>query len=104
MIDQSKIQRAAQKWAIDTKKKFPHLSQPEFIAGAEWALKQVDPLCNDGAELIEKLQAENEKLKELVEIVQRYAFVGREESASCCVILREIQGFFPTALSPTAPV
>lgn len=58
MIDKKNIKSAAQKWAIDTKKKFPHLSEPEFIAGAEWALEQVDPLCNDGANLIEKTQGE----------------------------------------------
>ena len=42
MIDKSKIKFAARKWAIDTKKKFPHLSEPEFIAGAEWAIAEIE--------------------------------------------------------------
>lgn len=95
MIDQNKIKLAAQKWAIDTKKKFPHLSEPQFIAGAEWALSQVDPLCNDGANLIEKLQSENAKLKEVLEIARRYAKVEYSTSASCRVIASEIQQVFP---------
>lgn len=95
MIDKNKIKFAAQKWAIDTQKKFPHLSEPEFIAGAEWALIQVDPLCNDGANLIEKLQSENAKLKELIEIARRYAIVEYGVSASCRIIASEIQQAFP---------
>ena len=95
MIDKNKITLAAQKWAIDTKKNFPHLSEPEFIAGAEWAFEQVDPLCNDGAEIIEKLQSENAKLKEVLEIARRYAVVEYGESASCRVIASEIQQAFP---------
>lgn len=67
MIDKNKIKSAAQKWAIDTKKKFPHLSEPEFIAGAEWAFGQIDPLCGDAAQIIEKLQVENAKLRAVVE-------------------------------------
>lgn len=68
MINQESIKFAAQKWAIDTNKKFPHLSEPEFIAGAKWALSEVDPLCNSAAEIVEKLQAENVKLREVLEI------------------------------------
>lgn len=44
MILKEKINLAAQKWAIDTKKKFPHLSEPEFIAGAEWAITEMQKL------------------------------------------------------------
>lgn len=52
MITKEKIALAAQKWAVDTKKKFPHLSEPEFIAGAEWAFSKVDPRCD---EILEKI-------------------------------------------------
>jgi len=97
MIDKNKIKLAAQKWAIDTKKKFPHLSEPEFMAGAEWALSQVDQLCNDGVNLIEKLQSENVKLKEVLEIARRYAIIEYGESSACRVIASEIQQAFPAA-------
>lgn len=86
MIDQNKIEIAAKKWAIDTKKKFPHLSEPEFIAGANWALNQVDPICNEAANLLEKLQSENAKLMEELEIARRYAVVEYSESESCRLV------------------
>lgn len=100
MITKDKIAAAANKWAVDTKKKFPHLSEPEFKAGAEWALKQVEPICGDAAEIIEKLQTENVKLRELLEIVRRYAIIGYAESASCRIIASEIQQVFPAESNP----
>lgn len=42
MIDIKKIEAAAQKWAIDNKRKFPHLTIPEFTAGALWAIKEIE--------------------------------------------------------------
>ena len=66
MITENDVKLAAKKWAIDTKKKFPHLSEPEFIAGAKWAINKLDPLCMEGAQLIEKLLAENERLRTVI--------------------------------------
>jgi hypothetical protein len=42
MLDKNKIEFAAQKWAMDNGKKFPHLSVPEFIAGAMWAIQEIE--------------------------------------------------------------
>lgn len=42
MIDTKKIEAAAHKWAIDNKRKFPHLTIPEFMAGAMWAIAEIE--------------------------------------------------------------
>jgi len=49
MMDIKRIEAAAQKWAIDNKRKFPHLTIQEFIAGALWALSQVEATENTEA-------------------------------------------------------
>ena len=55
----------------------------------------VDGLCADGAGIIEKLQTENAKLLEVLEIARRYANTEYGESAACRVIASEIQKVFP---------
>lgn len=50
-----------------------------------------DRFCSDEADRIEKLQSENAKLKEVIEIVRRYAVIEYGESASCRIIASEIQ-------------
>lgn len=58
VIPDEKIQAAAREWSSNSLEKYA------FIAGAEWALVTVDPLCAAGAEIIMKHQ---EFLKELRE-------------------------------------
>lgn len=70
-MDVKIIEAAALKWAIDNKRKFPHLTIPEFVAGAKWALMQIEPVCNGAASLIEDLQAENSKLLEMLGIARQ---------------------------------
>lgn len=56
----------------------------------------VDGLCADGAGIIEKLQTENAKLREVLETVRRYANTEYGESAACRIIASEIQKVFPS--------
>ncbi len=42
-----------------------------------------------------ELQAENDKLREVLEIVRKYAIIEYGESASCRIIASEIQQAFP---------
>ena len=58
VIPNEKIQAAAREWSSNSLEKYA------FIAGAEWALVTVDPLCAAGADIIMKHQ---EFLKELRE-------------------------------------
>lgn len=48
------------------------------------------------AEIIENLQAENAKLRGVLEIARRYAVVEYGQSASCRIIASEIQQVFPS--------
>ncbi len=38
----------------------------DFANGATWALGRIDPLCADGAKMIEQLRAENERLSDVI--------------------------------------
>lgn len=73
MLTEEKIKLAAQKWAIDEKKKWPHLSAPEFIAGAKWAKeileRRIDELADETdtqRKVIEQLRSENERLLDVI--------------------------------------
>lgn len=70
--------------------------QDEAEPPQKWALGEVDPICISAAEVVEKLQAENEKLRQVLGIVRRYASVEYGQSASCRMIVSEIQHAFPT--------
>lgn len=76
MIDNDKLAKAA----VEMTKTAPaqRLLQDAFIAGARWAFDELDPLCNQGAEMIEDQQAELEKTR---------AMLGE-----CLDIFMEIQG------------
>ena len=69
MIDNDKLAQAA----IEFTKKYPaqRMLQDAFIEGARWALSELDPLCNQGAELIEKLQAKNGALENALEKINK---------------------------------
>lgn len=68
MTTEKQIKKLAIEW-VYSQETHARSTDPEtaFTAGAQWALEQLDPLCADGAALIEKLQAENERLRDALQ-------------------------------------
>ena len=54
-------------------------------------LKQIDALCNEAAEVIEKLMIEKSKLRESIERIRHMAKEPRFKSAMLRLILRETE-------------
>jgi len=83
MIDKNKIKLAAQKWQVGNRQKKHDLSDAGFIAGAYWALSQLDELCNDAANVVEQLQLENARLKDEIASARSNRFPCYGENVLC---------------------